>query len=117
MSFKEIMVCLDPRDPDTVQQISEFSVQLSSLVKARLCGLIIDEQISEPAIFAVTEHLIREESEHQTAVKRAQQIFQAATDQGRSQSVTMFKSVTQAELPTIIAELRASIRLLDCDSD
>ena len=111
MSFREIMVYLDPHDLDAVQRTTEFAVQLSSLVKARLCGLIIDAQIPEPAVFAVTEHLIREESEYQTAAKRAQKIFQAATKQGGPQSDTMFKSFTQAELPAIIAE---SARLYDC---
>jgi nucleotide-binding universal stress UspA family protein len=111
MNFQEIMVCLDPHDLDAVQHTSEFSVQLSSLVKARLCGLIIDDQIPEPAIFVVTEHLIREESEYQTAAKRAKEIFQGATKQGGHQSDTMFKSFTQAELPAIIAE---SARLYDC---
>ena len=105
------MVCLDPHDLDAVQHTSEFSVQLSSLVKARLCGLIIDDQIPEPAVFAVTEHLIREESEYQTAAKRAQEIFQAAAKQGGTQSDTLFKPFTQAELPAIIAE---SARLYDC---
>lgn len=111
MSFQEIMVCLGPRDLDAVQHTSEFSVQLSSLVKARLCGLIIDDQVPEPAIFAVTEHLIREESEYQTAAKRAQEIFQAATKQGGTQSDAMFKPFIQAELPGIIAK---SARLYDC---
>ena len=111
MSFREIMVYLDPHDLDAVQRTTEFAVQLSSLVKARLCGLIIDDQIPEPAIFAVTEHLIREESEYQTAAKRAQAIFRAATKQGGTQSDTMFKSFTQADLPAIIAE---SARLYDC---
>lgn len=111
MSFREIMVYLDLHDLDAVQRTTEFAVQLSSLVKARLCGLIIDDQIPEPAIFAVTEHLIREESEYQTAAKRAQEIFQAAANQGGTQSDTMFKPCTHAQLPAIIAE---SVRLFDC---
>jgi nucleotide-binding universal stress UspA family protein len=73
--------------------------------------LIIDDQIPEPAVFAVTEHLIREESEYLTAAKRTQEIFQAAAKQGGTQSDTMFKPFTQAELPAIIAE---SARLYDC---
>jgi hypothetical protein len=85
--------------------------RIKELVKARLCGLIIDDQIPEPAIFAVTEHLIREESEYQTAAKRAQEIFQAAANQGGTQSDTMFKPCTHAQLPAIIAE---SVRLFDC---
>lgn len=111
MSFQEIMVCLDPYDLGAVQHISEFSVQLSLLLKARLCGLVIDEQPPEPVIFAVTEHLVRDESESQAAAKRAQEIFQAATKQDGTQSDTMFKRFTQAELPAIIAE---SARLYDC---
>ena len=114
MSFREILLCLDPHNLDAVQHTSEFAVQLSSSVKARLCGLIIEEQIIEPLSVVdriVTEHLIREDNEHQEAVKRAKEIFQGATKQGGTQSDTVFKPFTQAELPAIVAE---SARLYDC---
>jgi nucleotide-binding universal stress UspA family protein len=109
MSFREIMVYLDHHDLGEVQRASEFAAQLSSLVKAQLSGLIIESQIPEPAIVFVTEHLIREESDHQSAAKRAQDIFQATA--GGTQSDTIFKACTRAELPAVVAETG---RIFDC---
>ena len=111
MSFREIMVYLNHHDLGEVQRASEFAAQLSSLVKAQLCGLIIESQIPEPAIVFVTEHLIREESDHQSAAKRAQDIFQAVANKGGTQSDTIFKACTRAELPAVVAETG---RIFDC---
>ena len=111
MSFREIMVYLDPHNLGAVQRSSEFAVQLSLLVKARLCGLIIDEQIPEPASIFVTEHLIREESEYQAAAKAAQDIFQAAAKKHDVRSETVLKPCVNARRPAIVSE---TARLYDC---
>jgi nucleotide-binding universal stress UspA family protein len=114
MGFREIMVCLDPHNLDTVQNTSGFAVQLSSSAKTRLCALIIEEQILEPLGVVdrvVSEHLIREDNEHQQAARRTQEIFRAATKQGGVQSETILKTVTRAGLPSVVAE---SARLYDC---
>ena len=64
-----------------------------------------------PYIVFVTEHLIREESDHQSAAKRAQDIFQATANQGGTQSDTIFKACNRAELPAVVAETG---RIFDC---
>jgi len=105
------MVYLDHHDLGEVQRASEFAAQLSSLVEAQLCGLVIESQIPEPAIVFVTEHLIREESDHQSAAKRAQDLFQAAANQGGTQSAHNFQGMYPRRTAGSSCRNRTYIRL------
>jgi nucleotide-binding universal stress UspA family protein len=114
MSFRDLLVCLDPHDLTAVRHVSEFAVNLSSLLDAQLCGLIIEEQVLEPRDTVdrvVTEHLIREDNEHQKAAAEARKIFQAAAQQAGIRYDIFAKPFNQAKLPTIVAEVA---RLFDC---
>lgn len=111
MSFREIMVCLDPHDLDGVQKASEFAARLSVSLSARLCGVVIEDQVPEPAVFRVNPSLIRQESEQQSAIQNAQRAFAQINETLHVTSETKIVSCVRADLPTAIAR---SGRLYDC---
>lgn len=114
MSFRDLLIFIDPRDLTAARHASEFAVNLSSLLDAKLCGLIIEEQILEPPdtvdrVF--TEHLVREHNKYQQSVGGARKIFQSVAEQAGIHFDIVAKPFTQERLPSIVTEVA---RLFDC---